>query len=213
MKASIERALLAAGLTTALAAASIAPAADSAEGAAMVSEKIQSLRSGCAQGRTQIMLTLEELNRLLAPGVELRPQFERFKAELGKLEQQAATARERATMMKEKGESFFGDWEEKIRSIQNEDIRKEAANRLAKRKKSYDRIIATMQDAKQELVPLLADLNDIRTLLDGELSATSVASTKSLIRKATYHGTDAKESLMDVEQELDRVTAELATYK
>ena len=213
MKTSAKRSLLAAALTLAMVPAPIALGAESADRAALIKEKIQSLRSGCAQGRNQITLTMEELSRMLAPGVELRPQFEKFKAELVKMEEKAASARERATSMKEKGEAFFSDWEQEVRSIQNESIRKEASSRLAKRRKSYSKILSAMQEAKEGLVPFMSDLNDIKTLLDSELTPTSVASTKSLIRKANWHATDVRESLVDVEKELDRVSAELATYQ
>jgi hypothetical protein len=59
----------------------------------------------------------------------------------------------------------------------------------------------------------MSDLNDIRKLLDSELTTSTVASTKGTIRQANWHGEDVIESLVDVEKELDRVSAELATYK
>jgi chromosome segregation ATPase len=213
MKTLIQRTLLAGTLTFVLWSAQVALSADSADRAAIVKERIQKLRSGCAEGRNQVTLTLEELNRLLVPGVELRPQFEKFKAELSKMEEQATEAKERATEMKERGQAFFGEWEEQVKTIQNEDIRKQAATRLGKRKKSYDRIISAMQDTKEELAPFLSDLNDIRTMLDSELTGSSVASAKTLIKKANWHGTDVRESLSDMEKELDRVSAELSTYQ
>jgi chromosome segregation ATPase len=200
-------------LALALAPAPLLLAADSAQQAAAVKEKIQTLRSECAQGRNQITLTLEELSRLTVAGVDLRPQFEKFKAELVKMEAKARNARDRADSMKEKGQAFFADWEQQVKTIQNEDIRKEAAKRLAKRKKSYDKILSAMQEAKAELVPFMSDLNDISKLLESELSAGSVASTKSTIRQAKWHGEDVQESLTDVEKELDRVAAELAKYQ
>jgi chromosome segregation ATPase len=213
MKPTFKQTILAAALTLALTPGPGALGADSADQAALVKEKIQTLRSGCADGRNQITRTLEELNRMLVPGVELRPQLEKFKGELAKLEKQAATARDRATTMKEKGQAFFNDWEEQVRTIQNEDIRKEAAGRLEKRKKSYNKIISSMQDAREELAPFMGELKDIRTLLDSELTPQTVASAKGLIRKANWDGHDACDSLVDVEKELDRVSAELASYK
>lgn len=197
----------------ALGLASSAFAADSAKQAAAVKEKIQTLRSESSQVRNQITLTLEELSRLTVKDVELRPQFEKFKTELTKMEAQAKAAAARADSMKEKGEAFFAEWEEQVKSIQNEDIRKEAEKRLAKRKKSYNKILTAMGEAKQELVPFMSDLNDIKKLLDSELTASSVAATKSTIRTANWHGEDVRESLTDVEKELDRVSAELAKYK
>jgi len=200
-------------LALAVSAAHFTHAAESADKAALVKEKIQTLRSETAQTRHQVLLTLEELSRLTAPGVELRPQFEKYGAELAKMEGTAKTARERADSMKEKGQAFFAEMEEQVKTIQNEDIRKEASKRLVKRRKSYDKILTAMQEAKAELVPLMSDLNDIKKLLDAELSSGSVASSKSLIRQANWHGDDVRESLQDVEEELDRVAAELAKYK
>jgi len=213
MKGPLRHTTLATLLALTLAPAPLAVGADSAERAAAVKEKIQTLRTESARERNQITLTLEELNRMTVAGVDLRPQFEKFKAELVKMEDQAKTARQRAISMKEKGQAFFADWEQHAKSIQNEDIRKEAEKRLNKRKKSYGKILSSMEDAKDELVPFMSDLNDVRKLLDSELTAKSVSSTKGLIRQANWHGDDVRESLTDMEKELDRVAAELAKYQ
>ena len=209
----MQHTTLAAMLALALAPAPFVIAADSAERATMVKEKIQTLRSESAQTRNQITLTLEELSRLTVGGVELRPQFDKYKAELAKMEDKAKSARDRAVSMKEKGQAFFGDWEQQVKTIQNEDIRNEAEKRLAKRRKSYGKILSAMEDAREQLVPFMSDLNDVRKLLESELTATTVASTKNLIRQANWHGEDVRDSLTDVEKELDRVAAELAKYK
>lgn len=213
MKTSCRHTALTAMLALALTPAPFAVGADSAEKAAAVKEKIQTLRQESAKTRNQITLTLEELSRLTVQGVELRPQFEKYKAELVKMEGDAKNVRERAVSMKEKGQAFFAEWEQQTKAIQNEDIRKEAEKRLAKRKKSYGKILSEMEEAKEQLVPFMSDLNDVRKLLESELSASTVSSTKSLIRQANWHGEDVRESLTDVEKELDRVAAELAKYK
>ena len=96
---------------------------------------------------------------------------------------------------------------------QNTIFRKEAEKRYEKRKKSYDKIVKAMQEAKAELVPFMSDLNDIRKLLDSELTDATVAATKNTIKSADWHGEDVRESLSDVEKELDRVAADLAKYK
>src|SRR5206468_3337184 len=99
------------------------------------------------------------------------------KAELSKVEEKAKATRERADSMREKGQAFFAEWEQQVQTINNEDIRKEAEKRLAKRKKSYNKILSTMQEAKQEFIPFLSDLNDVRKLLESELTTSSVAAT------------------------------------
>jgi chromosome segregation ATPase len=188
-------------------------AADSAERATAAKEKIEALRVESSKIRNQALLTMESLKRLNVKGVELRPQFEKFKAELVKMEEQAKIARDRADAMKEKGETAFAAWEKEVQAINNADIRKEAEKRFEKRKKSYDKILKAMGEAKDELVPFLSDLNDIRKLLESELTEKTVASTKSTIRSADWHGEDVRNSLLDVEKELDRVAADFAKYK
>jgi len=213
MKNKTQQSTLAVILALGLVGAPAVFAADGTAQAVVVKEKIQNLRTECAQVRHQVSVTVEELSRLAAPNVELRPQFEKFKAELTKMEDKALKVRDRADSMKSKGHEFFSDWELQVKSIQNEDIRKAAEKRLAKRKKSYEKILSVMQEAKAELVPFMSDLKDLKKLFESELTAASVASAKSLIRQASWHGNDVTETLQDVEKELDRVAAELAKYE
>ena len=211
MKTSMYRVALIAVLAMAL--TPNLKAADSAERAGATRAKFEALRVESAKIRNQILLTMEALKRLTVKGVELRPQFERFKDELVKMEEDAKTARNRADAMKDKGAASFQEWEKEVQAINNPDIRKEAEKRYAKRKKSYDKIHKAMQEAKAELVPFMSDLNDIRKLLDSELTEGTVSATKSTIRSADWHGEDVRDSLSDVEKELDRVAADLAKYK
>jgi septal ring factor EnvC (AmiA/AmiB activator) len=196
-----------------LAAAPRATAAVSGDQAKEVMTKIEGVRTGCAKIRSQVGLTLEELNRLQVDSVELRPQFDKFTAELVKMEDQAKVARDRATSMSEKGQAFFNAWEDQIKTMANEDIRNQAQKRYDKRLKSYNKIVKAMEEARDELVPYLSDLNDIKKLLDSELSTGSVKAAKQTIKDANWHGSDVDDSLKDVESELDRVSAELAKYK
>jgi predicted nucleic acid-binding Zn-ribbon protein len=212
MKNSIRYSTLVA-LAAVIATPTINRAADSAERAEATKEKIQAFRVEVVKVRRQIQVSMEELKRLTVKGVDLRPQFEKFKAELVKMEEQAKVARDRADSMKQKGQAAFSDWEREVQAINNPDIRKEAEKRMGRRQKSYIAILKAMSEAKEELVPFMSNLNDIRKLLDSELTEGTVSSTKSLIKETDWHAADVKDSLTDVEKELDRVSAELAKYK
>ena len=213
MKTNIRHITLAALVALAMTPATGVRAADSAERAGATKEKIEALRVESAKVRNQILLTMESLKRMNVKGIELRPQFEKFKVELVKMEIQARIGRDRADSMKAKGADSFQEWEREVQAINNPDIRKEAEKRFEKRKKSYDKIVTAMQEAKAELVPFMSDLNDIRKLLDSELTEATVAATKNTIKSADWHGEDVRESLTDVDKELDRVAADLAKYK
>jgi chromosome segregation ATPase len=212
MKKSVTCSVLIALLALA-ATPAINRAQDSAERAKANKEKIQAMREETVKIRRQIEVTMEELRRLTVKDVDLRPQFEKFKGELTKMEGQAKVARDRADAMKAKGAASFAEWEKEVESINDEDIRNEAAKRMAKRQKSYNAILTSMTDAKEELVPFMSNLRDVQKLLDSELTQSTVNSTKTLIRKTGWNAEDVRNSLADVEKELDRVSGELAKYK
>ena len=188
-------------------------AAESADKAQAARAKMEATRAEIAKIRNQVGLTLEELNRMQKENVEIRDQFQKYAAELAKMEEQAQVARNRVVSMEEKGQAFFKAWEEQIQTIMNDEVRTLAEKRYAKRVKSYNKIVTAMREGRDRLVPFLSDLNDVKKLLDSELSRESVKSAKNLIKRANWHGEDVVESLKDVETELDLVSAELAKYK
>lgn len=140
MKTTFQHTTLAAILALALAPTPGAIAADSGEQAKETRAKIDAARAESAKIRHQIGVTLEELNRMQKASVELRPQLEKFSAELVKMEEQAQVARNRVMAMGDKGKAYFQSWEDQINSIANADIRKEAQERYNKRVKSYNNL-------------------------------------------------------------------------
>jgi chromosome segregation ATPase len=213
MKCTLPVKALAVLLTLALAPMPRALAADSTNQAQEVKAKIDSVRTEVAKVRNQVALTLEELNRLRNDNIDLRTQFQVYSQELGKMEQQANVARDRAARMGQKGQDYFQAWEDTIKSISNEDIRAQAQKRYDKRVSSYNEIVKAMTAARDELKPFMSDLNDIKTMLDSELSRESVKSASNLIKQANWHGAEVVDSLKDVEKELDRVSGEMAKYE
>ena len=213
MHNTFTKTTLAAFLALALAPMPPARAAESADMAAAAKERMDATRSEVARIRYQVAITLDELNRLRKENMELRPQFQRYADELTKMEVQAQVARNRVISMEERGQAFFKTWEDQIKSIANADIREQAQKRYDKRVKSYNKIVKAMTEARDELKPFLSDLNDVKKLLDSELSRESVKSANNLIKQANWHGEDVVDSLKDVETELDRVSLELAKYQ
>ena len=169
MKTILKTSTLVALLALAFVPAPRAFAADSGEKAKEVKARIDATRAESAKIRQQIGVTLEELNRMKKSNVELRPQLEKFSAELVKMEGQAKIAQERGGTMGEKGKAYFKTWEEQINAISNAEIREQATKRYAKRAKSYGKISKAAMEARDELRPFMSDLNDIKKLLDSEL--------------------------------------------
>ena len=188
-------------------------AAESADQAQKVRERLEALRLESVTVRRQVEVSVYELNRLQSENVDLREQFEKFKTELTRMEEQAKVVRARVESMGKEGQAFFKAWEDQIASISNPKIQDLAKDRYNKRQKSYKKILAAMTDARDLAQPFLSDLKDVRTLLDSELTRGSVKSAEKLMKRANYVGNDVVEALKDVETELDRVAAELNRYE
>jgi septal ring factor EnvC (AmiA/AmiB activator) len=213
MSTTFKVTIVAAILALALAPLPRAFAADSTDMAQAAKAKMEKTRAEVAKIRQQAAVTLDQLNRLPKPDVELRPEFDKYGEELAKMVEQAQVAKDRVISMEEKGHAFFKAWEDQINSIANPEIREQAKKRYNARIKSYNKIVKAMTEARDQLVPFLSDLNDVKTMLGSELTRNSVKSAKNLIKQANWHGQDVVESLKDVETELDRVSAEMAKYQ
>ena len=184
-------------------------AAESADQAQKVRERLEALRLESVTVRRQVEVSVYELNRLQSENVDLREQFEKFKTELTRMEEQAKVVRARVEGMGKEGQAFFKAWEDQIAPISNPKIQDLAKDRYKKRQKSYKKILAAMTDARDLAQPFLSDLKDVRTLLDSELTRGSVKSAEKLMERANYVGNDVVEALKDVETDMDRVAAEL----
>ena len=213
MKSTYHATALAALLALTLAPAPQTSAAESADQAQKVRERLEALRLESVTVRRQVEVSVYELNRLQSENVDLREQFEKFKSELGRMEEQAKVVRARVESMGKEGQAFFKSWEEQIGAIANPKIQELAKDRYNKRQKSYKKILAAMTEARDQAQPFLSDLKDVRTLLDSELTRGSVKSAEKLMKRANYVGSDVVEALKDVETELDRVAAELNRYE
>jgi hypothetical protein len=129
---------------------------------------------------------------------------------LASIEKRAQLTRERGQAMKTRADAYFADWEAQVAGIQDPERRKRVETSYATRKKSYDRIIQSMQQAGKDFAPLLSALKEIQQLLQGKPNKEQVAAAKDLFMRANWRCADVQRSLMDVERELGILAAEFA---
>jgi len=174
--------------------------------------KMEAARTEIAITRTNIVLTLEQLD-LVRTADDPKAQFQKFTAQLARMEERAQLTRERAQAMKSRGDAYFADWEARIAGIQDPESRRQVEASYDKRKKSYDRITRFMQKAGKDFTPLLSMLKEIQQLLEGERSRENVAAAKDLFMRANWRCGDVQRSLMEVEREFQNLAADFAGQK
>jgi hypothetical protein len=187
--------------------------AESALSGKEAQERMESARDEIAIVRSNIFLTLVELDRVRGERDAQHPQFQVFTNQLARMEDLAKAIRKRAEEMRGRGDAYFADWEARTALIPDPEVRKRAEERYTERKTSYDAINRFMQDARTSFLPFVQELTNIKTLLQGPLDPKSIASAKDLFMRANWHSIDTQRALMGMEEEFDNLATSFAKDK
>ena len=141
------------------------------------------------------------------------PNYQAFTNQLARMEDLAKAFSKRALEMKQRGDAYFADWEARTATIQNEEEKRRAEAHFSERKASYDEIKRLFQEAKGNFLPFVDELTRIKTLLEGERDQQSIAKAKDLFMRANWHSLDVQRSLMQMEDEFEKLAATFGTAK
>jgi hypothetical protein len=162
-------------------------------------QRMEAIRGEIANVRSNVFLTLLELDRVRGERGPERPHFQTFSAQLGHMQEVAKAFAQRAEDMKRKGDAYFEDWESQLRAEKKPDPR------YAERKQSFDLINVFMQKARTNFLDYTAILTEIKTLLQHDPSAADVAKAKDLFGTANWRCIDVQRALAYMEIEFDRL--------
>jgi hypothetical protein len=144
----------------------------------------------------QLDQTVTSLNDLVStPQPDLRPQYQKFAANVDTVEATSKSVAADRQSMGEKGKAYLAAWDQQIAQIQNPDIKAVAQGRrdqvtqqLVTVKKSY--VIAC--DAFK---PFLSDLKDVQNYLSVDLTTAGLSAVQPQVAKASQDVIPLKASL------------------
>jgi len=172
--------------------------------------RLQAARDEVSNLRSNIFLTLVALDQVRGEREPAGEHFQAFTNQLGRMEVLARAMGKRIDEMEKRGDAYFVDWEATTAGIQNQEARQRAEQKYAQRKKSYDAIGKFMREAKTAFLPFVNKLRSIKQLLEGTRDEKSVAAAKDLFMQANWNCIDVQRSLMQTEEELDKLAASFA---
>ncbi len=173
-------------------------------------QRMEAAELEVATVRSNIFLTLVQLDRVRGERDPQHPQFQAFTNQLGVMQGLAKALGKRAQEMEQKGDAYFGDWEARLQSIQSAEARQRAQQRYGERKQCYDTIKSNMQDAKKNFLPFVEELTEIQAVLQAGQDPKSVARAKHLLMKANWHCIDVQRALLNVEDQFEQLAASFA---
>jgi hypothetical protein len=172
--------------------------------------RMETARNEVANVRSNIFLSLVELDRVRGERDPQRQQFQVFTNQLARMEELARAFGKRAEEMKRRGSEYFSDWEARTDALQNAEAREHAKKRYAERKSSYDAINGFMQEARKSFTPFVVELTNIKVLLEGQHDPKSIALARDLFMRANWDCIDVQRALMSIEREFDQLATSFA---
>ena len=200
-------AVLAVVATMALAA----PAVQAQKSQAKAGEDIQGFRAGMVQIRAQIDTTLEALNGVVqsANGGDPKSAFKKYSDEIKKMDKQIQKTRSYRQKMHERGQAYFKDWEAKMGAVTNEELKARAAERRAALQAEYEKISASVEQAKENSGKFWQDLQDLQKYYASDLSPQGITATGEMVAKASTDGKTIQGYIDQVVAAVDKVMTEM----
>lgn len=125
------------------------------------------------------------------------------------LDAQFETVRKQGVVAKARAKEHYDSWLKELTAVQDPKIREKAQTRFTASKQEFDKIIATAEKAKEDLLPFVAELKDIALYLDADLSADAVKSLSNTIWKLGNKSKSVIGSIEKVNAQIDRTIQSL----
>jgi hypothetical protein len=207
---SVRRAVLSMA-AVAMAAGLAAPAAWAQKAQAKNIENMGAFRTQIEMIRNQIDPVLNSLNAIVQnASADPMPSFKTFTKEMDKMAGQIEKARKMRADMQKKGEALFAEWEKKMGTITNPEIKAKAEANRDKLKELYSTIEPDITAAKDTGTAFVSNLKDLQAYFQVDLSSTGIASVADTITKATDEGKTVQGQLDKILATLDQVKAQMA---
>jgi len=156
--------------------------------------------------------TIASLNDLVKdPKPDLRPQYQTFSGNVNSLDSLAKSLHSQVTSMDTKGKEFFGNWDQQLAAIKNEEIRTRGEARRAEVTNSFANVKRQYAQAELSFQPLLSDLRDIQRYLGTDLTPAGVASIKNTAGKANNDASKLNESLASLTAEFNKLGVSMSS--
>lgn len=175
---------------------------------------IASFRDEIGKGKEAIDATMKGLSDIAASAnTDPRKAFEQFSKAVSNLESTANKIKSRSESMKEKGNTYFTQWEQELAQVSNPEIRALAEQRKAKLRETFDNVKKYTEPLKAQFDPWMSNLKDLEKYLANDLTIAGVDAAKPLFTKTTDEGIEVQKSMDGLMAELNTIAATITPAK
>jgi chromosome segregation ATPase len=196
-----------AAVLTGMAALWLTAPAWAQKNAEKAAEDRKGFRASVVAIRGQIDTTLKALNGIPAAKDEKsrKNAFKKYGDELKSMDKQIQKTKDYAKSMKERGQAYFKEWEKSTSQVTNPALQANATQRREELKAQYDKIEASIQEAKVDSSKFWKDLQDLQKYYAADLSDNAVATSADLVKTTTEDGKKIQGYIDKVVEAVDQV--------
>jgi septal ring factor EnvC (AmiA/AmiB activator) len=198
------------GLVTLFALCFVVSCSSSGARSAGAFSTVDSTHKSLTAAHAQIDKTAQSLQKLLDQTGDLRETYKQFSGNVDRMNETAADVDKRASDLRDKRSEYVRAWTREGEGIRNEEIAQLSAARQQEMEMELNTLVDAMASARTAFVPYRQDLNDIRTYLKNDLTATGLQSIRPVAERILSGGAAVGESLNRADATLSVVSAKLA---
>jgi hypothetical protein len=163
------------------------------------------------RGTAQLDATLVALAQLVDnPAPDLKPQFSKFNTAVNNLDSLSRNLGRQSVSIQQQGAAYFQKWDEHLTTIQSASIREASAERKQSVMRQFERVKQNAEEVEAKLVPFVAEMKDIRTALQADLTPAGLNAIRSTSSRLSSKGVAVRESLTNLANEFTQISAALA---
>lgn len=171
---------------------------------AKAAEGLAAAKSHLSDSQVQIDRTLVAMDNIGRTG-NLKLETNTFNMELGKLEDAAKKARERARAMKDNAANYQTAWKEEVADIKDPNLRASSEARKAAVQSHYDGVVEKAAAVREAYAPFVSDLKDISKSLSLDQSSAAVPAISPVRARAHQSADTLKKAINNLSAELEQI--------
>lgn len=175
------------------------------------SNNLADVKTELITDKARLRTATDSLNALIyEPKSDLRPQYEKFAADVDALETSTAASRASAKAMVADREAYMAKWRADTAAITDTDLRMRAMERLDATRESFDTLGTKLLDASNTMAPVVNDLKALKAYLGNDLTASNIKLISDRATAAKNNSIAVNQKIDDAVMELDKVSDQLA---
>ena len=161
--------------------------------------------------KTTLTMAVNDLNDLIYnPKTNLKPQYEKFAADVTALQKSQAASRKSARGLVDDREAYLSKWKADTATQTDPDIRMRSIERIKQVEDQFFGLGDTLIAADNALAPLVNDLDSLKKYLGNDLTAAGIKNVSDLATKAKNKSITVNDQIDKAITEVDKVSNVIA---